>query len=283
MTPLGGLQDSFEILKATAKRAANPPPRRRRVTPQEVWDNYDALLAEQGLTPKDVRSSNFKYPKSWENEIRLTIAQLFKEGVLKPSYELHCSQAIAGGDPMRMYVDYRLLRDRIIPHGPKPPGPEYLREEVEKWAAKHPEARFSLLKMKSSEQFWQQEWDGEDAANTAVQDTQGRVWEWTQNPKDCPFSEYSMHDSLCRIRAGPPRVDKRSDIHGNSEMEERTRVRIDTVLIMCPDGGEKSKEFTWFAAANYRKRPLGVDPDWARSFVCVDADFLRALGEQWWD
>ncbi|KAA8908778.1 hypothetical protein FN846DRAFT_944613 [Sphaerosporella brunnea] len=283
MTPLGGVQDSFEILKDTAKRAANPPPRRRRVPPKEIWDKYDALVAEQGHSPEDIRNGDFKPPKSWDHEIRLTIAQLYKEGVIKPTYELHCSQAIAGGEPLRMYIDYRQLVGRIIPYGPKPPGPEYLKEEMEKWAAKYPQARFSLLKMKSAEFFWKREWEGEDATNTAIQDTQGRIWEWTQHPKDCPFSEYYMHESLCRIRAGPPRVDRRNDIHMTSDMEERTRVRIDTVLILCPDGSDKSKEFTWFAAANYRKRPLGVDPDWARSFVNVDVEFLRALGDEWWD
>jgi hypothetical protein len=282
MTPLGGVQDSFEILRDTKKRAAHPPPRRPRVAPQEIWDKYDLLVSEQKLSAEDVRNADFKYPKSWENEIRLTIAQLFKEGVLKPSYELHCSQAIAGGDPLRMYVDYRLLRDCVIPYGPKPPGPEYLKDEMEKWAAKYPNARFSLLKMKSAELFWKQDWDEEDAENTAIQDTQGRIWEWTQHPKDCPFSEYHMHESLCRIRAGPPNLEKHES-RMMTEMEVCTKVRIDTVLIMCPDGSDKSKELTWFATANYRKRPMGVDPDWARSFVNVDVAFLRALGEEWWD
>ncbi|KAF8541101.1 hypothetical protein BDD12DRAFT_539426 [Trichophaea hybrida] len=271
----GEVEDSWEILKDWELRAQHPPPRRPRVVTDVLWKAWDDMVKSQGLTEQDVRDGDVKYPKDWDRIIRLTIAQLTKEEALNPSWSLSCHNPFVGGNPAKMYIDYRSLAPHIQP-GPAPPDRYYLRQELQKFESAYPGTRYSFFRMRSSEYFWPRPATSEDTSHTALQDPQGRIWEWTKQPKDCPYSEYDMHDTLCMIQKGPPSIDRYDQ--GKTEMEVFTRVRIDQVLVM---GG--GKERVWLAAGYFRKRPVGCDIDWSRSFVGVTAGFLERLGEEWWD
>jgi len=117
----GEVEDSWEILKDIELRAQHPPPRRPRVASDALWKAWDDMVKAQGLSEQDVRDGDVKYPEDWDRIIRLIIAQLVKEGALNPSWGLSCHDAFVGGQPSKMYIDYRRLAPLIQPYGPIPP------------------------------------------------------------------------------------------------------------------------------------------------------------------
>lgn len=284
-----GMDEEFKVLLNRKLRAKYPPPRRSSFAPQCIWDEWDRFIADEGLSAQDVRNGNIHYPKEWEEELRISIAALYKEGVIRPSYSLEPHPILAGREkpdaPLKLYCDYRSLSSQIIPHSGPAPDKYYLRNEIREHEAKHPGSRYTFFKMRSAEYYWNSETFPEDMRNTTIQDTEGRVWEWLKTPKDLPFSELDMHCKLLEMQAGPHKpVNPRqpSETRDETDVKKHTRVRVDTVIVMYANE-EEARELTWLAAGYFRKRPIGLDIDWARSFVNVDADFLLNLREEWWE
>lgn len=92
------------------------------------------------------------------------------------------------GEIMHLYADYRglvttgqlrspITADRSMQ---EPPGPKYLREEMEKFEGKHPGSTYSLLRVSSEPDCWPYDIGEEGALNTAILDREGRIWECNQ-------------------------------------------------------------------------------------------------------
>lgn len=189
------------------------------------------------------------------------------------------------GDHPGLFVDYGgLCFQREDGELPEPPPPGYLLDEVEKWHAKYPDTTYSLLRIKSEDDYWPfLDLPGDTAEEMAFSDPMGRSWQWKYKPKDMPSSECDVHQltrDLLDQRA--PSIEPK----GAKKREEKgakyyTRARIDLVLVLS-ETSNKGMEHATFTAAYLRKVPSGIDIDWARSFLNVDAGFLRRLSPEWW-
>jgi len=69
------------------------------------------------------------------------------------------------------------------------------------FAAQHPTARFSLIKLWSAPHFYPLMLQPPSRLATAFIDPMSRSWEWKFLPKDMPASEWSIHNTV-RLRLG---------------------------------------------------------------------------------
>ncbi|KAI5781498.1 hypothetical protein EDC01DRAFT_240704 [Geopyxis carbonaria] len=287
----------YDNVRDREARAKNPPCRRSTHPPQAAWDHWQTLVKakcvrHEGWAP--LTDDDAVYPKDWVKHILKTVFRLYRQGVIRPSYNLDCAPIFGGRENggLHMYVDYSslqliegahpALQDGPFCFGP-PPEKGYLLQEMEKWEAKHPGSWYTLYRMKSAQEHWNfsTETGDIDSDITTMLDPRGHVWEWTKMPKDFPMSEYQMHLHMSRMWIEPP------DLSGNKKTEQDSikywvRNRIDAVLVWGRTETEAIDK-TVMAAAYVRKRPAGFDIDFSRSFVGVQAEFLRRLPDVWWD
>lgn len=98
-----------------------------------------------------------------------------------------------------------------------------------------------------------------------------------KTPKDMPWSEYIMHDNVRYLLRDPPSLNPTSEKSATSYV----RHRVDTILIMGDE--DKCKQWSTLCLGYVRKQPHGYEIDLARSFLRVNANFLRGLQECWWE
>lgn len=91
-----------------------------------------------------------------------------------------------------------------------------------------------------------------------------------------PFCEWTPHGILRVILSDP------SSDGEIGAIEVNVKCRIDTVLVMGKDE-HTCRVWTAEAIALITTKPHGFDIDFARSFLKVDAPFLRRLPEIWWE
>lgn len=162
---------------------------------------------------------------------------------------------------------------------------------MEKFEIENPGATYSLIRIGSGPEYWNLVTTFEDSQRAAIIDPCCRIWECknmsdvfflkrrgganscccspgARMPKDLPYSEWVCHMAVNELLA--------------TESEKRiganVKNRIDTILVM---GKDEMACKLWTArvfALVYR-----LPTDLARSFVKVDAGFLRRLPEVWWE
>lgn len=98
-----------------------------------------------------------------------------------------------------------------------------------------------------------------------------------KTPKDMPWSDYMMHDNVRYLLRDPPSLNPTSE----KSVTSYVRHRVDTLLIMGDE--DKCKQWSTLCLGYVRKQPHGYEIDLARSFLRVNANFLRGLQECWWE
>lgn len=93
-----------------------------------------------------------------------------------------------------------------------------------------------------------------------------------------PWSEYIMHDNVRTLLRDPPSLEPKNE---EDSVSTYARHRVDTILIM---GNEDTcKQWSLLCLGYVRKLPYSFEIDLARSFLRVNAQFLRGLQECWWE
>jgi hypothetical protein len=280
---IGISKDFYQDLLNYDRRAKTPPRTRGWRVPQKVYDEWDAL---QASLPEETRfgRGRYAYPFKIRTKVLMHIAGLWKDGVIEPTSDTFAGPLIVGKneDPedSRDYIfwDCRFLDEQHIVENPYPetpvPPPTYLLSEVEKWEAQNPGSCYSFFKVKSEHLYWLPDLHAGPLFPT-IMDPYGRCWKWKKHPKDMPYGESEMHNTLERLRLGPGSM-------GPGSVHYHTRCRIDTFVTLHRTQEEARREMAVIGTF-FRKRPHGSDIDWAGCFLNVDVNFLRNMDKRWWD
>ncbi|KAL8990195.1 MAG: hypothetical protein Q9169_008185 [Polycauliona sp. 2 TL-2023] len=260
------------------ERALNPPPRRPLTSdankPKSFWDEFDAHF-------KSHRVSD--YPPEWDIAIRPIIARLYKAGVIGSTflpYDNTPGKAMAvptGPSGHRdLYIDFRVLAPEIsfARHVNRPPSKDWLLAQIHAFAKKHPNARFSALRLWSAPHFYPLMVAYERRTFTAFTDFRGRGWEWNFVPKDMLHSETSMHHT----------ASQRLKVF-EKQLGERVLHMRDLFVVMGVDEGD-CERLTGAAVFMVQTEPWRLEVDLWKSFVNVDEGFLEwvdGLGRGWLD
>ncbi|OJD29348.1 mfs allantoate protein [Diplodia corticola] len=302
-----GLSFKRSLLLNQEERAKHPPdvrsPHSNKTRPKEHWKEWDGV----GKTKEGRRNVIEHYPEHWNLVVRPTLAHLYREGVICPSYVrtpkhqsptkktiLHNypilitapnrywptgnGPAVSLTEPDRpgkpdVYFDWRLSIQQINlpPTLQDPFSRPPLLDHARGFAKDNPGALFTVLRVWSAPHFFPLMLGHDNRDNTSFADGVGRMWEWKFIPKDMPFSEWSMHQSA-RQRIEP----YRDSFFGDSVV-----CRKDMFLVMARDRKEcirLTRAAVW--AVNTRPWRLEVDP-W-KSWFGVGLEFLEGLEERWW-
>ncbi|OMP85206.1 hypothetical protein BK809_0003874 [Diplodia seriata] len=274
-----GLSFKNSLLMDQEERAKYPPdvrsPHSNKTRPKEHWEEWDGV----SKTKEGRRHVIDNYPEHWNLVVRPTIAHLYREGVICPSYwPTGNGPAICITEPDRpgkpdVYFDWRLSIQQInLPPSLQSPfaGPTLL-EHAQRFAkANGPDAFFTVLKVWSAPHFWPLMLGHDNRDNTSFADGVGRMWEWKFIPKDMPYSEWSMHKALS------DRVDRYKSFFGDSVV-----VRKDMLLVMA-ESREECKRATTAAVWAVNTRPWRLEVDPWKSWFGVELGFLERLGGLWW-
>lgn len=134
---------------------------------------------------------------------------------------------------------------------------------------KHPNARFSILKLWSLPHFYPLMIGPDNHDPAAFRDLYGRRWIWMFVPKDMPQSEWSIHHS------GAQRIEL-----FKKQLKSTVVLKRDAFLVMGRDEKELL-EFTAATAYAIQRRPWRWEVDLWKSWVNVDVGFLGRLDERW--
>jgi len=295
--------NDFALLRDNDKRANNLPPRRPSTMPEKVKKDWENHIKEHKL--KDNNWARLQDGESHmsREEVRFLIARimtLWKQGAISPSYNLACMPVLAGKESpdgeYGMYIDYSILYHAkmfeprthtaegmfIVPPG----SPSYLKDAMEKWERKNPSSWYALCKLKSTSEYWHFQLPEDVRPMSTFLDPRGRIWEWNKTPKDFPHAGKDLHTMMRTLMIEAPRyAGIGSALVPQEECEESishyVSVRKDVYLV-CGRTEKEAKSWTQKAASYFRKKPKGFEVDWARSFLGVRAEWLRALPEKAW-
>ncbi|KAB2572944.1 hypothetical protein DBV05_g8399 [Lasiodiplodia theobromae] len=276
-----GLSFKSSLLLNQPARAAHPPdirsPHSNKTRPKEHWQEWDAGVSK---TKEGRRHVIDYYPEHWNLVVRPTVAHLYREGVICPSYwPTGNGPAVCLTEPDRpgkpdVYFDWRLSIPQIHlpPTLQDPHSIDPLLNHARRFARDNgPTACFSVLKLWSAPHFWPLMLGFDNRDNTSFADGAGRMWEWKFIPKDMPYSEWSVHQSA-RGRIEP----YRARLFG-----KKVVVRKDAFLVMGCDR-EECRRLTTAAVWAVNTRPWRLEVDPWKSWFGVDLAFLEGLGGRWW-
>lgn len=142
---------------------------------------------------------------------------------------------------------------------------------VQSFAAKHPKARFSLLRLWSAPHYYPYMLRLDRRKAFSFLDSASRSWEWKCVPKDLPGSECSVHNvTFSRLKIL------------QAQFKENVVNRADLILIM---GADEQELFKYCTAVTFamQTKPWMREVDPWKSFVNVDLDFLMDLDSYWLD
>lgn len=203
---------------------------------------------------------------------------VYKEGVITPSYRHYAhGRAFAARSPGRetldFFVDWRGnmnnvdMMDLQDPTKIKP-----LVDFARPFAAKHENARFTVLRLWSASDFYPFTIGWDKREYYSFMDNVERTWDFKFIPKDTPYSEWSVHHNA-RLRVRPY-----EDL-----FEGKVVVRRDAYLVMAENEEEclkLSTALTWVI----QTRPWRLEVDLWRSFGNANMNFIEKLhGNRWLD
>lgn len=137
------------------------------------------------------------------------------------------------------------------------------------FAAKHPDAKFAVLKLWSAPHFYPLMIGPDNHDATSFRDLFGRNFIWKFIPKDSFKSEWSMHYSASQ------RISPYKKFMGNQVVCKR-----DAYLVM----GKDEKDLFRMASATtwaIQRAPWRWEVDIWKSWVNVDIEFLERLDDEW--
>ncbi|KAF2995552.1 hypothetical protein E8E13_003449 [Curvularia kusanoi] len=259
------------------ERAKYVPDRRTHMSnksmPQEFWKGWDDLLKENRRHEGDCVDDI--YPMEWRKAIRSVVVKLFKAGIICASYGGSAAGiAIAAAEPGReldMYIDFRvgIPLARVVSHlvDPRPLDRDFIVKMVQKFKADHPAAKFSVLRLWSSPQFYPLMLGYDKREMCSFLDDRGRCWEFKFIPKDMPYSEWSVHQQLLL------RLQPFEKVWG-----KQVWIAKDLIIVMGKDEKELrrfSEGATWIV----QTKPWRLEVDFWRSFILVAADRETQIGQ----
>ncbi|KAF8540610.1 hypothetical protein BDD12DRAFT_880249 [Trichophaea hybrida] len=293
--------DDFPLLRDNDKRANNLPRRRSNSMPEKVKNDWDNHIKEHKLMDNNWAGLQDGESHMSREEVRFLMGRimtLWKQGAISPSYNLACMPVLVGkespDDGYSMYIDYDALTGMfeprtytaegvvIVPTGPT----SYLKETMEKWERKYPNSWYALCKLKSMPEHWLMPLPEDVKPMSTFLDPRGRIWEWNKTPKDFPYAGKDLHTMMRTLMIEAPRnagigVDQVPQEENEDSISHYVSVREDVYLV-CGRTEKEAKSWTEKAASYFRKKPRGFEVDWARSFLAVRAEWLRALPERAW-
>ncbi|TGZ79976.1 hypothetical protein EX30DRAFT_66385 [Ascodesmis nigricans] len=257
--------------------------------PPRVHQEWEAFVETEGLSDQGwckMYNADEIFPKDWVKYILERVFDLWHDGIIRPSYRLACVPAYCGKDVhghIGMFIDYQLLLDsgqiRLSGEFQDPPPPDYIMKELEAWEEKNPNSCYSLLRMKSSPEYWHTQFYPSDTALTSFVDPRGRIWEFTKYPKDYPGAAAQFHEIVEEVFIEPPNLRRRD--RPEEKIRYWTRHRVDVILVMGRTQKE-CREWTIRTCAYLRKRPVGLDVDFTKSWLGCTAEEIRELAERGW-
>ncbi|KAJ4245491.1 hypothetical protein NW762_014000 [Fusarium torreyae] len=219
------------------------------------------------------------YPLEWSMTVRPIIAHLYQAGVIAPAYiqnhpQVVLGMATASKEPHRpderdLFVNYEdqygNFPMKFPPFFVHPSKWPQIIPTAEKFAAKHRNARFALLRLWSAPHYYPLMVGPFNRQNTSFLDSLGRSWEWKFVPKDMPGSDYSAHHTAGK------RLEELRSVLG-----DRVVNRGDLVLVMGEDANDLLKYCTAVVFA-IQTKPWLREVDLWKSFINVNIEFLREL------
>jgi len=136
---------------------------------------------------------------------------------------------------------------------------------IQKFADRHPNARFALLRLWSAPHYYPLMVGLHNRQCTSFLDSCGRSWEWKFVPKDMPGSEYSVHHT----------TGKRLQLL-LGKFGDRVVSRGDLILVMGEDAEDLLKHCTAVTFA-IQTKPWLREVDLWKSFINVGIDFFQDL------
>ena len=280
------------LLYDQTERATQIPARRsfhsNKYRPKAWWKEWDVALVNEFTTSGDKQIFNGEaYPDDWNRTNRPIIAKLYKEGVIKSSYnQFSTGQAVCLTDPGTkqpdLFFDWRHHGPLTFPPDMQDPtAVDHFLPIAKRFVVKHPEARFALLRVWSAPHFYPLMLGLDNRDGTSFTDGMGRIFEWKFIPKDMPCSEFSIHHTL-KLRLEPYKEQLRLGgiVRGYKEPECRVVLKRDGILVMGADEEECARRAI-MACFAVQTRPWRLEIDMWRSFVGVDLAFLEGLDEKW--
>ncbi|THV98725.1 hypothetical protein D6D26_06262 [Aureobasidium pullulans] len=251
--------------------------RTRSATQWEDWDKIrnDVMKSGHGA----LLWASDKYPQDWKYITRPTIAHLYRHGLLAPRYKPEYSgcavvleEAARPAKP-ELYFDFREDAQEMKPRQPMqdPLKVAPLLDSARDYAAKNPDAYFSILRIWSAPHFWPLMLGYDNRDGTSFADDIGRTWEWKFVPKDMPFSEWSIHHAL-RLRLN----------EYEKKIEGKVFLKGDKVLVVGKNR-EMCRNYSTIAYFAVTTRPWRLEVDVWKSFFGVKLDFLEGLDGRWWE
>ncbi|KAG9239309.1 hypothetical protein BJ875DRAFT_501529 [Amylocarpus encephaloides] len=231
-----------------------------KMRPAAFWKPYDEAC--KAMKHKNDLEA---LPLEYESTTRPIIAHLYKSGILRTrSHQYFAGKAFSTAEPSRpgiqdFFIDYRVQ----IPTIKMPPTmvDTYtvtpFKTTAQKYAAKHPNARFSILRLWSSAYFYPLMIGPKTHDATAFRDTIRRNFIWMFIPKDMPCSEWSIHFRLVR----------------GLNLNKR-----DKYLVMAENKEELCK-LTSMVVYAVERRPWRHEIDLWKSFLDVDSGFVQRLDD----
>lgn len=220
----------------------------------------------------------------------LPLPAVFKHGIIGISYDdgvagrsFAAQETLPHRSPqLDFFVDYSSsLADITLPnHMINPYGITIssLRDNIDAFATRHPNARFALLRLWSAPYFYPLMVGYNNRPHQTFMDAVGRFWEWRFVPKDMPYSEHSVHYNL--FLRFEPHMSHFTTRSGGGKIE-KLKIRKDVVLVM---GDDEDDLVRLASAATFilQTQPWRLEFDFWKSFVNVDATFLKSLDDVWW-
>ncbi|EHK97021.1 hypothetical protein M7I_7276 [Glarea lozoyensis 74030] len=216
-------------------------------------------------------------PEEWDLKTRPIIAHLYKAGVIRTrpdeyySGQVTCTTEPSRPNTLDMFIDYRHQMDNITmgSHMQNPYLIPSFKTTAAAFQAKHPEARFSVLRLWSAPHFYPLMIGPHNHDATSFRDILGRRFIWMFIPKDMPCSEWSMHHTI-RLRVEPH----------EAYFNGRVKIKRDKLLVMGETEDECLK-LTCAAVMAVQMRPWRMEIDVWKSFFGVERGFVEGLDEAW--
>jgi hypothetical protein len=236
----------------------------------DIWCNLDEPIHETA-------------PEEFDNVTRPIIAKLLKANIITPACRppkvgnedgvvgFAVARTEPGRNKLDMYIDMTQVWEMEYQVAPK--DLPNLREQTAAWSTKHPEARFSVLRIWSCAYFYpcMIGLNKDQRQYSSFMDARGRCWDWKFVPKDMGYSEMSIMLSIM----------KTLNLY-KKELKLGTQVivRRDIILVL----GKSEQDcmmLTMAATFAVQARPWLREVDLWKSFVNVDAEFIKGLDGRW--
>ncbi len=202
---------------------------------------------------------------------------MFKAGIICSSYGGQAAGIVTAkaepGRKLDLYIDYRvgipLAKVVSALKDPTPLDRDYIIGCVKRFQVKWPQAKYSVLRMWSSPNFYPLMLGYDKRDMCSFLDDRGRCWEWKFIPKDMPYNEWSVQQQLTL------RLQPYEHVWGKQVM-----ICKDLVVVMGKNEQEL-RRFSEGATWMIQTKPWRLEVDFWRSFVNVDVKFLEALDPAW--